>query len=78
MKSSTRSSAPTVSAHCSTMASVQLALDGRGRAADLAHDAIAAHPHPLEVHGGEAPHEVDRLDRLDVHARAPTPAPGTA
>ena len=39
VNSSTRSSAPTVSAHCSTIGELQLALDGVGRAADLAHDA---------------------------------------
>ena len=48
---------------------VQLTLDGVGGTTDLADDPVGGHLHVLEVHGGEAPYQVDRVDRLDVHAR---------
>ena len=58
----TRSSTPAVSAHCSTMATGAGARRG-GRAADLAHDRAGGDPHLVEVDVGEAPDEVDRLER---------------
>ena len=49
---------------------VQLALDRAGGAADLTDDPVAGNLHTLEVHGGEAPHQVDGVDRLDVQPGA--------
>ena len=75
MNSTTRSSAPTVSAHCSTMASCSWRSTAAAAPSTSPTTRAVGHPDAVEAHGGEAAHEVDRtegFDRARPAARAGT------